>query len=75
MASHTRNACEQCGRCRFFIGRPSALEAAIPGLNILSSAYGSVRGTTGLCSRHDSFTTEMTAACSDFAAPAPQKTV
>jgi len=34
----------QCGGCRFFTGTPAALERAIPGLNILSSAYGSVRG-------------------------------
>lgn len=46
--------------------RPDALEAAIPGLNILSSAYGSVRGETGLCRRHDKFVT-ASSICADFA--------
>ena len=45
--------------------RPDALEAAISGLNILSSAYGSVRGETGLCQRHDKFIT-TTSTCADF---------
>jgi len=48
------------------IGAPAALEQAIPGLNILSSAYGSVRAGTGLCGKHDSFVTEATAACAAF---------
>ncbi len=56
-----------CGACRFFTGAPAALERAVPGLNILSSAYGSVRGNTGLCERHDSFVTSATAACPAFA--------
>jgi hypothetical protein len=55
-----------CGRCRFFIDEPAALERAIPGLNILSSAYGSVRGNTGLCSRRDSFVTAASIACPEF---------
>ena len=58
---------KQCGACRFFIGTPDALERAIPGLNILSSAYGSVRGNTGLCERHEFFVTAITAACPEFA--------
>ena len=48
------------------IGAPAALERAIPGLNILSSAYGSVRAGTGLCRAHDSFVTDTTAACVAF---------
>ena len=56
----------QCGGCRFFTGTPAALERAIPGLNILSSAYGSVRGDVGLCRRHESFTTPATLACPQF---------
>jgi hypothetical protein len=60
-----------CGACRFFIGTPVALERAIPGLNILSSAYGSVRGDTGLCEQHDSFVTAATAACPAFALANP----
>jgi hypothetical protein len=38
-----------CGQCRFFTGAPAAIERAIPGLNILSSAFGSVRADTGPC--------------------------
>jgi hypothetical protein len=55
-----------CAACRYFTGAPAALERAIPGLNILSSAYGSVRGKTGLCERHDTFTTAGTPACPQF---------
>ncbi len=57
----------RCGACRFLIGTPAALERAVPGLNILSSAYGSVRGDTGLCERHDCFVTSATQACAAFA--------
>jgi hypothetical protein len=56
----------RCAACRFFIGAPAALERAIPGLNILSSGYGSTRADTGLCERHDTFTTATTAACPAF---------
>lgn len=55
----------QCIRCRHALLRPDHLEAAIPGLNILSSAYGSVRAETGLCRRHDKFITARSA-CADF---------
>jgi hypothetical protein len=57
---------KQCGACRFFTGTPAALERAIPGLNILSSAYGSVRGDTGLCTQHETFVTAATPACEKF---------
>jgi hypothetical protein len=57
---------KRCGACRFFTGTPAALERAIPGLNILSSAYGSVRGNTGLCERHEAFVTSGTLSCPDF---------
>ena len=49
------------------IGAPAALERAVPGLNILSSAYGSVRADTGLCEHHEHFVTCATEACSAFA--------
>jgi hypothetical protein len=52
--------------CRFFTGAPAALERAVPGLNILSSAYGSVRADSGLCERHGAFTTARRAACPQF---------
>jgi hypothetical protein len=56
----------KCGKCRFFTGAPDALGRAIPGVNILSSAYGSVRADTGLCERHGAFTTARSAACAQF---------
>ena len=56
----------KCANCRFFTGAPEALERAIPGLNILSSAYGSVRADTGLCERHGVFTTTRSTACPQF---------
>ncbi|MHB8623465.1 MAG: hypothetical protein ACYC9J_09265 [Sulfuricaulis sp.] len=57
---------QRCGACRFFTGEPAALERAIPGLNILSSAYGSVRANTGLCEQYESFVTFVTPACDKF---------
>jgi hypothetical protein len=61
-----QNAAARCAACRLFTGAPAALERTLPGLNILSSAYGSVRADTGLCQRHDVFTTARTAACPQF---------
>jgi hypothetical protein len=55
-----------CAACRFFTGAAAALERALPGVNILSSAYGSVRADTGLCERHDVFVTARSAACPQF---------
>ena len=46
-----------CARCRSFVVEAAALERAVPGLNILSSAYGSVRAHTGLCEVHGTFVT------------------
>jgi hypothetical protein len=63
-----QKALKHRGACRFFTGTPAALEHAIAGLNILSSAYGSVRGDTGLCERHDVFTTAATTACRELQA-------
>jgi len=54
-----------CGVCVHFADDPAALERAIPGLNILSSAYGSVRDETGLCRRRDAFVTPVYC-CQDF---------
>ena len=52
----------RCGSCPHFLGEPAALESALPGLNILSSAFGSVRDETGLCRRFEVFEVR-TAAC------------
>lgn len=64
-----RATARSCAVCRHFTDRPAELERAIPGLNILSSAYGSVRDETGLCRRREAFVTPM-ASCVEFAARA-----
>lgn len=56
----------RCGACRHFADDPAALERAVPGLNILSSAFGSVRDETGLCALRAVFVTPS-AGCGDFA--------
>jgi hypothetical protein len=44
-----------CGNCRYFNARPSAIEAALPGLSSLSSAYAAVRADDGICAVHDRY--------------------
>jgi hypothetical protein len=61
-----QNGVTRCAACRFFTSAPAGLERAIPGLNILSSAFGSVRADTGLCERRGVFTTARSAACPQF---------
>ena len=56
------NVVLRCGHCPHYLGEPAALESALPGLNILSSAFGSVRDETGLCRRFEVFVVR-TAAC------------
>ncbi|CCQ72512.1 conserved protein of unknown function [Magnetospira sp. QH-2] len=54
-----------CGNCRSFIDDPTLLEREIGGLNILSSAHGSVRADTGWCRHHDRFRVSRDQ-CEDF---------
>lgn len=49
---------ERCASCRWFEADPDALEAALPGLTILSSAYGSARADAGLCEKRGWFLSE-----------------
>ena len=49
-----------CRECRFFNNDPAWLERALPGLNVLSSAYASVRAEAGICSRRDLFLSPTT---------------
>jgi hypothetical protein len=44
-----------CFGCRHFVNDPKQIEASIPGLSALSSAYASVRAEAGLCLRLDLF--------------------
>jgi len=45
----------RCADCRYFDNTPRALEAAVPGLRVMGSAYSSVRSGDGLCSRHERY--------------------
>lgn len=42
-----------CRDCKYFNNDPAWLERAFPGLNALSSAYGTARGEAGICSKRD----------------------
>jgi hypothetical protein len=44
---------ERCERCVYFDRDPLVIEKAIPGLNVMSSGFASVRGDDGLCAHHD----------------------
>ena len=44
-----------CAGCRHFNDRPLDLEAALPGLSSLSSAYAAVRSQDGICALHDRY--------------------
>lgn len=44
-----------CGSCRYFCQEPHEIESQIPGLRSLASAHASVRGTDGICRRHDRY--------------------
>jgi len=41
-----------CGRCAYFRNAPREIEAAFPGLAVMSSGSASVRAQDGLCDRH-----------------------
>jgi len=45
----------RCADCRYFLSTPAQLEARLPGLQSLGSAYGAVRGDDGLCERHERY--------------------
>jgi len=62
-------AASNCARCRYFDNSPSALEAALPGLKILSSAYAAVRSSDGLCALHARYVA-ATSVCSFVTATA-----
>ena len=50
-----------CRQCEHFVTDPKELETFIPGLNIVSSAYGSVRADTAYCKSNDIFLTPIPA--------------
>jgi hypothetical protein len=60
------NAGGLCRDCRFFEGRPLALEDRLPLIAALSSAHGSSRADDGLCLRHERFVAAR-ASCGAYA--------
>jgi hypothetical protein len=64
---------QTCGGCLHFVADAAELEREVPGLKILSSAFGSVRAETGLCRQRDFFCVPEHG-CTDWraAATAPQ---
>jgi hypothetical protein len=56
---------DRCADCRYFRNDPAYLEAALPGLASLSSAYASVRDEDGICARQERYVS-ATAWCGEF---------
>ncbi len=59
---------EACRDCGHFENSARAVEAALPGLSTLSSAYAAVRSEDGLCGRHARYVA-ATSICAAFMAP------
>ena len=55
----------RCADCRYFVSAPALLEARLPGLPSLGSAYGAVRGDDGLCDRHQRYL-RSSSGCAQF---------
>ncbi len=56
-----------CGVCREFCAEPLTLEQLSPGLAVLSSAFGAVRASDGICLSHQRYVTAQ-AVCARFRA-------
>ena len=46
---------EVCGNCIHFTDDPEEMEAQLPGIQILGSMYGAVRGDSGFCGSNGRF--------------------
>ena len=55
-----------CAQCTLFEDDPGAIERAFTGMTALSSAYGSTRGSAGVCTVHGLFH-DPRPACPEFA--------
>jgi hypothetical protein len=55
-----------CLTCKHFQHAPADLEAALPGLSSLSSAYAAVRADDGICAVHRRYVT-ASSVCPAFA--------
>jgi len=58
-----------CQSCRYFENAPSRVEASLPGLSTLSSAYAAVRCDDGICAMHDRYVA-ASSFCEGFSQPA-----
>jgi hypothetical protein len=61
-------ASPSCLECKYFNHAPADLEAALPGLSSLSSAYAAVRCDDGICAVHQRYVT-ASSVCPAFAYP------
>ena len=59
-------ASRSCLHCKYFKHAPADLEAALPGLSSLSSAYAAVRCDDGICAVHQRYVT-ASSLCPAFA--------
>jgi hypothetical protein len=59
-------ASPSCLVCKHFNHAPADLEAALPGLSSLSSAYAAVRADDGICAVHQRYVT-ASSVCPAFA--------
>jgi hypothetical protein len=55
-----------CLHCKYFDADPIHIEAALPGLSALSSAYAAVRSGDGLCRLHGRYVA-ASSGCSEAA--------
>ena len=55
-----------CENCAHFNPDPLDVEAAIPGLNVMSSGFASIRAGDGLCAQHERYVPAH-ASCAQFA--------
>jgi hypothetical protein len=61
-----------CAVCAYFLDDPLELERAFPGTIALSSAYGSTRGRSGICTLRNTFQDPIPA-CPDYLARSRQR--
>ena len=60
----TQQRCRTCEDCAYFSADRDEVEAKIPGLTSLSSAYGATLGESRLCSLFDRFVSPRDACAS-----------
>jgi hypothetical protein len=74
LARFSRPDGASCAACRHFTSDPHRIEAMLPGLTTLTSAFASVASGDGICLKHDTYQSGRFR-CNDFAVdPAPGST-